>query len=168
MKCRRIKTWKDDNNIVHKDIVWFGSYGVHADGTAKRYADSDEVNEHKAIASETTLASNLLPVQNPVDLSDRPQFVPQDNYATEQQGVADSLTQRLSVLKNELWYQMNYGLPLFEKYRSKGTMDAYIVSTVLSHPDVRSFASFSSTLERNSYSCNFVVNTTYGEVSVII
>ena len=143
MKCRRIKTWKDDNNVIHKDIVWFGSYGVHADGTAKRYTNSDEVN-------------------------DKSQFVPQDNYATEQQGVADSLTQRLSVLKNELWYQMSYGLPLFEKYRSKGTIDAYVVLTVLSHPDVRSFTSFSSTLERNSYSCNFVVNTTYGKVSVSI
>lgn len=127
MKCRRIKTY---NNV--KNIVWFGSYGLNQDGTAKFY---DETNIH-------------------------------DNYSTTQQAVVDSLTQRLSIIKNELWYNTSYGIPLIDKYRTKGTIDAYIVTIIYEHPDVVEITSFNSTFIEHSYTTTFTVLTTFGLISI--
>lgn len=91
-----------------------------------------------------------------------------DNYAKEQEGVATSLTQRLSVLKNELWYNINEGLPLIDKYRNKNILDSYVASTILKHPDVINISEFTSSLNKNSYSCKVVVNTIYGNVDLTI
>lgn len=91
-----------------------------------------------------------------------------DNYAKEQEGVATSLVQRLSVLKNELWYNINEGLPLIDKYRNKNILDSYVASTILKHPDVINISEFTSSLNKNSYSCKVVVNTIYGNVDLTI
>lgn len=92
-----------------------------------------------------------------------------DNYAERQEGVAMSLIQRLSVLKGELWYQINNGMPLLEKVRSKEIIDSYIISAVLNHPDCNSFSSFNSSVEnKHDYHCTFKVNTIYGEVELSI
>ena len=91
-----------------------------------------------------------------------------DNYAEKQEGVATSLTQRLSVLKNELWYNVNEGLPLIDKYRNKNIIDSYVASTILKHPDVINISEFTSLLNKNSYSCKVVVNTIYGNVDLTI
>lgn len=134
MKCRRFKTWTDENNIEHRDIVWFGSYGIHEDGTAKFY---NKNNIH-------------------------------DNYSEKQQAIIDCLTQKLSVIRNELWYKMSYGLPLFEKYKSKGVIDTYIMSVVLSQKNVKSFISFNSVLNKNNYSCQFTILSDYGNITLSI
>lgn len=89
-----------------------------------------------------------------------------DNYAKEQEGVATSLTQRLSVLKNELWYDYNYGVPLFDKVKSKAFIDSYLISTILKHPDVTQLIDFTSNVDKNSYSCTFKVKTKYGDLTV--
>ena len=91
-----------------------------------------------------------------------------DNYAEKQEGVATSLTQRLSVIKNELWYNVNEGLPLIDKYRNKNVIDSYVASTILKHPDVINISEFTSSLNKNSYSCKVVVNTIYGNVDLTI
>lgn len=91
-----------------------------------------------------------------------------DNYAKEQEGVATSLTQRLSVIKNELWYNVNEGLPLIDKYRNKNIIDSYVASTILKHPDVINISEFTSFLNKNSYNCKVVINTTYGNVDLTI
>ena len=89
-----------------------------------------------------------------------------DNYAQTQEGVATSLTQRLSVLKNELWYDYNYGVPLFDKVKSKAFIDSYLISTILKHPDVTQLIDFTSNVDKNSYSCTFKVKTKYGDLTV--
>ena len=89
-----------------------------------------------------------------------------DNYAKEQEGVATSLTQRLSVIKNELWYDYNYGVPLFDKVKSKAFIDSYLISTILKHPDVTQLIDFTSNVDKNSYSCTFKVKTKYGDLTV--
>ena len=88
------------------------------------------------------------------------------NYATGSEGVANSLRQRLSVLKHELWYDYNRGMPLPDKARSKAIVDAYIIQTILEHPDVIDIEGFESEQERNNYTCYFVVNTIYGQIEL--
>lgn len=88
------------------------------------------------------------------------------NYATGSEGVANSLKQRLSVLKHELWYDYNKGIPLPDKARSKAIIDAYIIQTILEHPDVIDIEGFESEQERNNYTCYFVVNTIYGQIEL--
>lgn len=86
-----------------------------------------------------------------------------DNYSIEQEGVAHSLIQRLSVIRGELWYQINYGLPLFEKIKNKGILDSLIMGTITDHPEVRSVGDFSSVVEKSKYSISVKIDTIYNE-----
>ena len=87
-----------------------------------------------------------------------------DNYSDKQQGVVDSLTQRLSVIRRELWYDVNYGLPLLDKQKSKVAIDAFIGKTVLAHPDVDSIKDFKSEIVNKMYTCSMKIITKYGEI----
>lgn len=89
-----------------------------------------------------------------------------DNYSDEQQGVVDSLTQRLSVIKGELWYNVSYGVPLLDKVRSKGIMDAYIISIIVHHPDVVRVENFNSSISKHSYSCYADIISKYGTIQI--
>lgn len=88
------------------------------------------------------------------------------NYANKAEGVANSLKQRLSVLKKELWYDYEYGMPLTDKIKDKVVIDTYIAEIILKHPDVISIEGFESKQEGHSYTCYFIVNTIYGQVEL--
>lgn len=88
------------------------------------------------------------------------------NYADKSEGVANSLRQRLSVLKKELWYDYENGMPLPDKVRSKSIIDAYIIQTILKHPDVIDVEDFESRQDGNFYTCYFIVNTIYGQIEL--
>lgn len=88
------------------------------------------------------------------------------NYAEKAEGVANSLRQRLSVLKKELWYDYGNGMPLPDKARSKAIIDAYIIDTILKHPDVIDIDGFESEQDKSFYTCYFVVNTIYGQIEL--
>lgn len=134
MRCRRIKTWTDANGKEHRTVVWFGSYGINDDGTAKFFSSN---NKH-------------------------------DNFSDEQQAVADSLTQRLSVIRGELWYMVSYGLPLFEKTKSKALMDSAIIQTIQQHSDVVEVSSFTSRVINHRYAADIVVQTTFGSITLSV
>ena len=91
-----------------------------------------------------------------------------DNFAEGQEGVADSLTQRLSVIEGELWYNITYGLPLLEKVDSKTAIDATVSEIILSHPDVTDITEFSSVVEGNKYSAKMTVETSFGDLELTI
>ena len=88
------------------------------------------------------------------------------SYGTRQRGVADSLTQRLSIIRGELWYSISYGLPLFDKNRSKLEFDSFILQTIDSHPDVKSVISFESSIIGTTYKCNVKIQSKYGEIEI--
>ena len=73
------------------------------------------------------------------------------NYADKQEGVSYSLIQRLSILKGELWYRINYGLPLLDKVRSGAILDSVIINIILSHPDVTNITKFQSSIIYDFY-----------------
>ena len=86
------------------------------------------------------------------------------NYSEGKAGVADSLAQRLSVIKGELWYDINYGLPLLDENKSSITMDSYILSVLNKHPDVIAVVNFESDVVDKTYRCSFEVQTKYGNI----
>ena len=134
MICRRLKTWKDENDNIKKSVVWFGSYGKDENGKAKFYSDE---NKH-------------------------------DNFSNKLQGLSDSLTQRLSILLGELWYNVNYGIPLMKKQKSKLTMDSFVIKTILNHPEVREISEFKSQIVDRHYSCDMKIISIYGDLQLTI
>ena len=85
------------------------------------------------------------------------------NYAGLQEGTAYSLIQRLSVLKNELWWQINYGIPLLEKVKNKNIFDSVIINIILNHPDVTNILYLNSFIKENQYYFEVKVSTIYSE-----
>ena len=86
-----------------------------------------------------------------------------ENYSEEQKGVRDSLVQRLSIIKGELWYKASYGLPLTEKVKNKGIYDSIIISIITSHPDVVNISYYNSVVENKTYYLDFIVYTIYNQ-----
>ena len=60
-----------------------------------------------------------------------------ENFVENEKAVAQSLKQKLSVIQGELWYHINYGLPLYNKVKSKGVLDAVILGILEDHPSVK-------------------------------
>lgn len=65
MKCRRLKLEYDAaGNILRRDIVWFGSYGINQDGTAKFYNPNNKHDNYatgkQAVADSLTQRLNVL------------------------------------------------------------------------------------------------------------
>lgn len=65
MKCRRLKIETDaGGNILRRDVVWFGSYGLNHDGTAKFYNKDNKSDNYGsgqiAIADSLTQRLNVL------------------------------------------------------------------------------------------------------------
>ena len=143
MRCRRIT--KDGT------IVWFGSTG-----TKQVLYDFGFTCGDDKICGAPYKHLALF-----VDENDK-----HANYSDKKEAVKDSLTQRLSVIKNELWYDYQYGLPLTDKVRNKAIMDAYVIKIILAHPDVLDIEGFESIQEKNNYSCYFIVNTIYGQIEL--
>jgi len=98
--------------------------------------------------------------------------IPADNYIIDnQEMVGKSLTQRLAVIKGELYYNLNYGLPLLDKIRDKAIIDIEIINIINKHPAVVKINSFSSsvikenknTKENNVYQFTVDVLTVYNK-----
>ena len=91
-----------------------------------------------------------------------------DNYGDKQEGLTYSLTQRLSVLQHELWYDYENGMPIIDKTKSKAIIDAYVIKTILNHPDVISIEDFESKVEQHNYSCKIKINSVFGSLDISI
>ena len=91
-----------------------------------------------------------------------------DNFAEKQQYVADDLTQKLSIIENELWWNINYGLPLIDKLTSKQLLDNAIMKIILSQNDVEDIKSFTSSLTNRVYHAQIEVQSSFGLVSLEI
>lgn len=117
MRCR---------NMIDGNVVFFGSYGLNLDGTAKKAP----------------------------------------NYLDKQNAIALSLTQKLSVIKGELWYKVSYGLPLYEKNRRALLFDSFVGEVISKEPDVLNIIDFHSEVFNKIYSCKMKILTTYGEIEI--
>lgn len=92
----------------------------------------------------------------------------QQSYDVFTLGICSDLTQRLSVLKGELWYAATTGLPITDKVKSKMTLDLYVADTVTAHPDVIDVKNLSSSTENGRYTCTMTIETIYGDLTMAI
>ena len=92
--------------------------------------------------------------------------LPAENYIENNaEMVSKSLTARLGIIQGELWYSINYGLPLFNKIRNKAINDAAIVNIINAHPAVRSIINYKSSVDQKSHVYSFYadIDTVYNE-----
>ena len=89
-----------------------------------------------------------------------------DNYVEDRAAIICSLIQRLSVIKNELWFAYNYGIPLTDKVKNKAIMDASVADIILKTNDVLSIDAFESEQIGHDYSCYFIATTKYGKIEI--
>lgn len=75
--------------------------------------------------------------------------------------VRDALISKLSILKGELWYKYNFGLPLIDKVKIKGIMDAEVLNIINGIQEIKRVVSFNSVIENRKYILNFSVETIY-------
>ena len=85
-----------------------------------------------------------------------------NNYSENTDAVVDSLIQRLSVIKGELWYQVNFGMPLTEKLRGTTVLDMTIMDIITSHPGVAQLDSFTSAVKNHTYTFSGIIRSIYG------
>ena len=90
-----------------------------------------------------------------------------ENFVENEKAVAQSLKQKLSVIQGELWYHINYGLPLYNKVKSKGVLDAVILGILEDHPSVKKIINFKSSIVNHKYTCTFTVNTIYNKEIIL-
>ena len=89
------------------------------------------------------------------------------NYVEDTDAVVASLIQRLSVIKGELWWQVNYGMPLTDKVRGTTLYDMVVTDIITSHPGVASIQSYSSNLVGHTYTYTCTIKTVFGDTATI-
>lgn len=93
-----------------------------------------------------------------------------NNYIiNNQEMVAKSLIPRLSILKNELYYNLNYGLSLLDKIRDKAIIDMEIIDIINNHPAVVKINNFNSNINNKTRTYAFTADilTVYNESTTI-
>lgn len=93
-----------------------------------------------------------------------------DNFSDGKQGIADSLLFKLNILEGELWNNITYGWPIWDKNKSKYVFDIFLSSTILKHPEVLRIEEFNSWLEyneefnHNEYKAKILIVSNVGEI----
>ena len=89
-------------------------------------------------------------------------------YAKDAEAVRQYLLQHLAVIKHELWYNYEYGLPLFQKGLTKAMIDAEVVSIIYQCPQIESILDYTSYVDdNNQYHLSFSLLTKYGKLDMI-
>lgn len=163
----QLKSWWDNNTTLGEEPQYDVGY-VDGDNIYIWCTLLGELNYHNINDVQANLIENGYAVTIVEKNENLPKYITESkNYVGEQQGVVDSLIQRLSVIKGELWYNPTYGLPLVDKIRSKGLMDAAVADIIYNQPDVELINSFTSDIGKSHiYSFDFSVITIYTPDSV--
>jgi hypothetical protein len=196
MKCRKCVNISDNIDKTDNQLVWFGKTGkiLTSGFYVKKAGESaySHVSDSSISIADSTIT--ISGITYPFSFSDNGGTVngvyknadgtvagyfsrvqsaeitddqPNKNYDSGTDAVIDSLIQRLSVIKGELWYQVNYGLPLTEKYKSKGVFDSVISNIISSDPGVRNLLSFSSSVDKSIYNFTCSVLSIYGDTFTV-
>lgn len=181
MKCRNLSE-KNHN------IIWFGKdfetfttiYCVKNDGTSVYGTDLNttdhsfqinKITHYYRLDSNSTIngtfglnSASFTYSLGKCTLTTR-QKLP--NYVEDTDAVVVSLIQRLSVIKGELWWQVNYGMPLTDKVRGTTLYDMVVTDIITSHPGVASIQSYSSNLVGHTYTYTCTIKTVFGDTATI-
>lgn len=148
MRTRALYTYTTANGEKRTNVVWFGSTGIVQKGFDSGIWDVSlwdaDIGNAEFYNEQHT------------------------SFSEKQRAVVDSLVQRLSIIRGELWYDIKYGLPLFEKTKSKIEFDSFILSTISKHPDVESIISFKSQILNSNYTCEVKIQSRFGQITVTL
>lgn len=87
------------------------------------------------------------------------------NFSYNLESVRESLQQRLSVIKGEIEFDTQYGVPLFDKL-SKVDIDFAVISIISETQHVQEITSFKSWVNVREYEAEFTALTDYGELTI--
>lgn len=175
MRCRALSK--------NRHVIWFGKdletpdkiyYSLdngetgYTDKPASGDLISIQVKTYKLIPDDSGINGKL-------QLENKEGFVgvyslttmPVQNYVSDTDAVVASLIQRLSVIKGELWYQINYGLPLTESISSGVLFDSVIADIIISHPGVASLDSYKSWITGHTYYYTCKITSIFAESAEI-
>ena len=91
-----------------------------------------------------------------------------NNFANDNNAISQLLTQKLSILKGELWDNISYGLPLLEKQKSKYVFDSFIISTIEQNKNIIKIVEFNYKIYNNEYFANMIISTDFGDLELSI
>lgn len=89
-------------------------------------------------------------------------------YAKDAEAVRQYLLQHLAVMKHELWYNYEYGLPILQTGVTKAMIDAEVAMIISECPHVEHIEEFESHIDDNhQYHLTFSIMTSYGKLELI-
>ena len=95
--------------------------------------------------------------------------IPASNYLDQQAGISSTLTQQLSVIRNELWYNIRFGMPIISvNPTSKLLIDSYISNVIYANSEVVNITKFESHVANEKYMASLVILTKYGAIEMQI
>lgn len=155
MRVRRLVDEKA-GSTRNRRVVWFGSSGT----TTKLDANGNlithpEVQEDGTVVQVPTLFAKFVNPDNK-----------HDNFASGNEMVRDSLIQRLSVIRHELWYDYQFGMPLVDSDIAQVQIDSFVMQTITAHQDVVAIKTFKSRVEGRHYSCDVEFTTKFGNAKI--
>lgn len=154
-----IKLYDANNNVI--DSYTTSRIGQHnLIGTLDKELSKIEINVEDY--------DNITLILNEYGTAKLYDNIQHNNFSKEQQAVSDSLNQSLSVIKNELWYNYNFGIPIESQNKTKLNIDIFIINTINSNSDIKNIIEFNSIVEKGHYSCNMIVDTVFGKVALTI
>ena len=179
MKCRALSE--------NKNIIWFGKTGETAtttyyeitinDAFSKGYTDLPENNQITInntnyifkIDSGSAINGTIWTTDADSIQVGRGSLTtpPVANYVEDTDAVVASLIQRLSIIKGELWYQVNYGLPLTDKQTGVNVFDLVIADIISSHPGVASLDKYTSKITGHTYYYSCQITSIFGDTLTI-
>lgn len=177
-----LKEIQDISNTIKSQTYNINFTNINSPTTIILYGENDEVldsytaTSNNSYALKGTLNKPLIRVDlTTSDFEDITLILnkystskKENNFSVEKDAVVDSLIERLSILKGELWYKASYGQPIMSITKSKVAMDSFIAEVIMSHPDVKQIDSFDSYIKDKKYYCYTVINTKYGEIELSI
>lgn len=118
---------------------------------------------------------NFIKYKHSKFINDEGQLITYDNeidkkctYVNEIEGIRQYLLQHLAIMKHELWYNYEYGLPLLEKGLSKAMIDAEVLLIIFDCPGIKSIESFDSYIDNyHEYRLSMSILTIYGKLDLI-
>lgn len=87
------------------------------------------------------------------------------NYVENGDALAKLLTQKLSILRKELWFNQGFGLPLLDK-STKIMMDATVADIVMHTDNVKDILEFKSKVVDKNYICYIKILSTFGTIVI--
>ena len=91
------------------------------------------------------------------------------NFSEGIYAVKQYLEQHLSIIQNELWYNYQYGLPLFDKRANKAIIDSAALNIIYSDPEVIEVIDYTSTINDNhDYYASFTLKSSFGNLTITV